>query len=172
MAPIPLDLITSRFSDRFNSVRSQSFGSRLSNLRPISEFLDVKRLSKPANFAEVQSRLNYNLSYFASNYIVVFCMLSIYSLLTNWLLLFVIILVTGGLYGIGKLKGRDLDIGIFRATSSQLYTALLIVAVPLGLWASPFATVLWLIGATGVTVLGHAALMEKPIEDAFSQEAV
>ncbi|KAL1972400.1 hypothetical protein VTN31DRAFT_6814 [Thermomyces dupontii] len=172
MAPIPLDLITSRFSDRFNTVRSQSFGSRLSNLRPISEFLDVKRLSKPANFAEVQSRLNYNLSYFASNYIVVFCMLSIYSLLTNWLLLFVIILVTGGLYGIGKLKGRDLDIGIFRATSSQLYTALLIVAVPLGLWASPFATVLWLIGATGVTVLGHAALMEKPIEDAFSQEAV
>lgn len=172
MAPIPLDLITSRFSDRFNSVRSQSFGSRLANLRPISEFLDVKRVSKPANFAEVQSRLNYNLSYFASNYIVVFCMLSIYSLLTNWLLLFVIILVTGGLYGIGKLEGRDLDIGIFRATSSQLYTALLIVAVPLGLWASPFATVLWLIGATGVTVLGHAALMEKPIEDAFSQEAV
>lgn len=132
----------------------------------------MKRVSKPANFAEVQSRLNYNLSYFASNYIVVFCMLSIYSLLTNWLLLFVIILVTGGLYGIGKLEGRDLDIGIFRATSSQLYTALLIVAVPLGLWASPFATVLWLIGATGVTVLGHAALMEKPIEDAFSQEAV
>ena len=172
MAPIPLDLITSRFSDRFNSVRSQSFGSRLANLRPISEFLDVKRVSKPANFAEVQSRLNYNLSYFASNYIVVFCMLSIYSLLTNWLLLFVIILVTGGLYGIGKLEGRDLDIGIFRATSSQLYTALLIVAVPLGLWASPFATVLWLIGATGVTVLGHAELMEKPIEDAFSQEAV
>ncbi|KAL1965622.1 hypothetical protein VTN77DRAFT_5299 [Rasamsonia byssochlamydoides] len=174
MAPIqlPLDLITSRFSDRFNSVRAQSISSRFANLRPISEFLDLKRLSKPANFGEVQSRVNYNLSYFSSNYALVFVMLSIYSLLSNPLLLFVIILVSGGLYGIGKLEGRDLDIGVFRATSSQLYTALLVVAVPLGIWASPIATVLWLIGATGVTVFGHASLMEKPIENAFSEEAV
>jgi hypothetical protein len=174
MAPIqiPLDVITSRFTDRFNSVRAQSLGSRFSNLKPISEFLDLKRLSKPANFGEVQSRVNYNLSYFSSNYAVVFVMLSIYSLLTNWLLLFVIILITVGLYGIGKLEGRDLDVGVFRATSSQLYTGLLIVAVPLGIWASPLSTALWLIGATGVSVLGHAALMEKPIENAFSEEAV
>ncbi|KAN0086695.1 Prenylated rab acceptor PRA1 [Elaphomyces granulatus] len=174
MSPIqiPLDIIKSRFGDSFSSVRSQSIGSRFANLRPISEFLDVKRLSKPANFGEVQSRVNYNLSYFSSNYAVVFVMLSIYSLLTNPLLLFVIILVTGGLYGISKLEGRDLDLGFMRATSSQLYTALLIVAVPLGIWASPIATVLWLIGATGVTVLGHASFMDKPIENAFSEEAV
>jgi hypothetical protein len=174
MSPIqiPLDIIKSRFSDRFSSVRSQSIGSRFANLRPISEFFDVKRLSKPANFAEVQSRVNYNLSYFSSNYAVVFVMLSIYSLLSNPLLLFVIILVTGGLYGISKLEGRDLDVGFIRATPSQLYTALLIVAVPLGIWGSPIATALWLIGATGVTVLGHASFMEKPIENAFSEEAV
>jgi hypothetical protein len=174
MAPIqiPYDVITSRFTDRFNSVRSQSISSRFANLRPISEFLDLKRLSKPANFGEVQSRVNYNLSYFSSNYAVVFVMLGIYSLLTNPMLLFVILLVTGGLYGIGKLEGRDLDIGVFRATSSQLYTGLLVVAVPLGIWASPFATGLWLIGATGLTVFGHASLMEKPIENAFSEEAV
>src|ERR1700716_734925 len=174
MAPIqiPLDVITSRFTDRFNSLRSQSFGSRFANLKPISEFLDVKRLSKPANFGEVQSRVNYNLSYFSSNYAAVFVMLSIYSLLTNPVLLFVIILTAGGMYGIGKLEGRDLDIGVFRATSSQLYTCLLIVAVPLGIYASPLQTALWLIGATGVSVLGHAAFMDKPIENAFSEEAV
>ena len=174
MSPIqiPLDIIKSRFSERFSSVQSQSIGSRFANLRPISEFFDVKRLSKPANFGEVQSRVNYNLSYFSSNYAVVFVMLSIYSLLSNPLLLFVIILVTGGLYGISKLEGRDLDVGFLRATPSQLYTALLIVAVPLGIWGSPIATALWLIGATGVTVLGHASFMEKPIENAFSEEAV
>lgn len=174
MAPIqiPLDVITSRFTDRFNNLRSQSFGSRFANLKPISEFLDVKRLAKPANFGEVQSRVNYNLSYFSSNYAAVFVMLSIYSLLTNPVLLFVIILTAGGMYGIGKLEGRDLDIGVFRATSSQLYTCLLIVAVPLGIYASPLQTALWLIGATGVSVLGHAAFMEKPIENAFSEEAV
>ncbi|CAL5867702.1 uncharacterized protein PFLUO_LOCUS1921 [Penicillium psychrofluorescens] len=169
---IPIDAITSRFGDRFNNLRSQSMSTRFANLRPVSEFLDLKRLSKPANFGEVQSRVNYNLSYFSSNYAVVFVMLSIYSLLTNPLLLFVIIFVTAGLYGIGKLGGRDLDLGFSRFSTSQLYTGLLIVGVPLGIWASPIATVLWLIGASGVTVFGHAALMDKPIENAFSEEAV
>ncbi|OJJ47450.1 hypothetical protein ASPZODRAFT_1676046 [Penicilliopsis zonata CBS 506.65] len=169
---IPIDALTSRFAERFNSVRSQSMSTRFANLRPISEFLDIKRVSKPAHFGEVQSRVNYNLSYFSSNYAAVFVMLSIYSLLTNPVLLFVIVLVTGGLYGIGKLNGRDLDVGFMRATTPQLYTYLLIVAIPLGLYASTISTVLWLIGATGVVVFGHAAFMDKPIENAFSEEAV
>ncbi|KAJ5973970.1 hypothetical protein N7481_011180 [Penicillium waksmanii] len=169
---IPIDAITSRFGDRFNNIRAQSLSTRFANLRPVSEFLDIKRISKPANFSEVQSRVNYNLSYFSSNYAVVFVMLSIYSLLTNPVLLFVIIFVTASLYGIGKLEGRDLDLGFRRFNTSQLYTALLCIGFPLGLWASPIATVLWLIGATGVTVFGHAAFMDKPIENAFSEEAV
>lgn len=171
---IPLDVITSRLnlSDRFAGVRSQSIAARFANLKPISEFLDLKRLSKPANFSEVQSRVNYNLGHFSSNYAVVFVMLSIYALLTRPLLLFVIFLVVGGMWGIGKLDGRDLDVGFVRATSSQLYTALLVVAVPLGFFASPVTTILWLIGASGVTILGHASFMDKPIDEAFSGEAV
>lgn len=171
---IPLDAITSRFnlSDRFAGVRSTSLSTRFANLRPISEFLDPKRLSKPANFGEVQSRVNWNLAYFSSNYVAVFVMLSIYSLLTNLVLLFDIILTIGGLWGIGKLDGRDLELGVTRLTSSQLYTALFVIAVPLGLWASPFTTALWLIGASGVSILGHASFMDKPIDEAFSGEAV
>jgi hypothetical protein len=171
---IPLDALTSRLNlgERFNSVRSQSLAARFSNLKPVSEFLDLKRLSKPANIADVQSRVNYNLSYFSSNYAVVFVMLSIYSLLTNLTLLFLIIFVVGGMWGIGKLGGADLDIGVVRATSSQLYTALVCISVPLFFFASPISTALWLIGATGVSILGHASLMEKPIENAFSEEAV
>jgi hypothetical protein len=169
---IPIDAITSRFGDRFSSLRNTSISSRFANLRPVSEFLDIKRVSKPANFGEAQSRVNYNLSYFSSNYAVVFVMLSLYSLLTNLTLLFDMIFVTGGLYGINMLQGRDLDLGFSRFTTSQLYTGLLIIAVPVGIWASPFTTALWLIGATGVTVLGHAALLDKPIENAFSEEAV
>jgi hypothetical protein len=171
---IPLDAITSRLnlSDRFNSVRSQSIASRFANLKPISEFLDIKRLSKPNNFAEIQTRVNYNLTYFSSNYAVVFVVLSIYSLITNLTLLFVIALVVGGLWGIRKLGGADLDIGVVRATTSQLYTGLFCVAVPLTFIASPISTFLWLIGATGVSILGHASLMDRPIENAFSEEAV
>lgn len=176
MSPIqiPIEALTSRLNlgDRFSSMRSQSLSTRFANLRPLSDFFDFKRVSKPASFGEAQSRMNYNLSYFSTNYVCVFVMLSIYSLITNLTLLFVLLLVVGGSYGIGKLEGRDLDVGVFRASTSQLYTAMLIVAIPLGLWASPFTTVLWLIGATGVTVLGHASFMDKPIENAFSEEAV
>jgi PRA1 family protein 1 len=171
---IPLDALTSRFNigDRFAGLRNQSFGQRFANIKPISEFLDVKRLSKPENFGEVQSRVNYNLSYFSSNYAVVFVMLSIYSLITNPWLLFDIIFVTFGMWFIGKLQGGDLEIGTFKATTSQLYTGLLCISVPIGFFASPFSTILWLIGASGVTILGHASLMDKPIENAFSEEAV
>lgn len=170
---IPLDALTSRFNlSRFDSFRNQSLGTRFSNLRSLGEFFDFKRLSKPANFGEAQGRINYNLSYFSSNYAAVFLMLGIYALLTNLLLLFVIILLVGGLWGIGRLGGQDLDVGFFRASPSQLYTGLLIVAVPLTLIAKPISTVLWLIGASAVTILGHATFMDKPIESAFSEEAV
>lgn len=171
---IPLDVLTSRFNigDRFSGLRSQSFGQRFANLKPISEFLDIKRLSKPQNFAEVQSRVNYNLAYFSSNYAVVFVMLSIYSLITNPWLLFDIIFVSFGMWFIGKMGGNDLEIGTFKATTSQLYTGLLCIAVPIGFFASPFSTILWLIGASGVSILGHASLMDRPIENAFSEEAV
>ncbi|KAF4123532.1 PRA1 family protein 1 [Geosmithia morbida] len=171
---IPMDVITSRLnlSERFQGLTSTPLNGRFSNLRPIGEFIDVKRVSKPANFSEVQSRVNYNLSHFSSNYAVVFAMLSIYALITNPLLLFDIIIVIAGMYVIGLLDGRDLVIGSFRATSSQLYTGLIVLTVPLGLIASPISTLLWLIGASGVSILGHAAFMDKPIDEAFSGEAV
>jgi hypothetical protein len=171
---IPLDAITSRLNlgERFAGLQSQSVASRFSNLKPISEFLDLKRLSKPENFGEIQSRVNYNLGYFSSNYAVVFIMLSIYGLITNLTLLFVIIFVVGGMWGIKKLNGADLDIGVARATTSQLYTAMVCIAVPMTFIASPITTFLWLIGATGVSILGHAAVMARPIEDSFGGEAV
>lgn len=171
---IPLDTLTSRLNlgSKFESVRSQSISTRFANLKPISEFLDLKRLSKPANFGEVQSRVNYNLGYFSSNYVAVACMLAIYSLLTNLTLLFDIIFLGFGLFGIKKLDGRDLELGFTRLTTSQLYTVLLVITVPLFIWASPISTALWLVGATGVTILGHASFMDKPIDTAFSEEAV
>lgn len=43
---------------------------------------------------------------------------------------------------------------------------------PLFFWASPVTSILWLIGASGVTILGHAALMEKDVAASFSEEAV
>ncbi|CAD6575640.1 MAG: hypothetical protein ASARMPRED_007411 [Alectoria sarmentosa] len=148
---IPLEALTSRLNlgSRFEGVRSQSLTSRFANLKPISEFLDLKRLSKPANFGEVQSRVNYNLSYFSSNYFAVALMLTIYSLLTNFALLFDMVFMGVGLFAIKKLDGRELELGFTRLTTSQLYTGLFIIGVPVFIWASPIATALWLVGAIG-----------------------
>jgi hypothetical protein len=171
---IPIDAITSRLRlDQFSdNMRAQSITTRFANLKPISEFFDFKRLSKPANFGEVQSRVNYNLGYFSSNYFALACMLGIYSLLTNLALLFDIIFVGAGLFVIKKLDGRDLELGFTRLTTSQLYTGLLIIGIPVFIWASPLTTLLWLVGANGVSILGHASFMDKPIDQAFSEEAV
>ena len=171
---IPLDALTSRLNlGQFSeTVGSQSISTRFANIKPLSEFFDFKRLSKPANFGEVQSRVNYNLGYFSSNYAVVALMLGVYSLLTNLVLLFDIIFVSVGLFIIKKLNGRDLELGFARLTTSQLYTGVLIIGVPVFIFASPLATLLWLLGANGVAILGHASFMDKPIESAFSEEAV
>lgn len=76
-----------------------------------------------------QNRVNYNLSYFSSNYAAVFLMLSIYALLTNKWLSFVIVFVIASMYGIGKLEGRDLNMGFATATTSQLYTTVAVIAI-------------------------------------------
>jgi hypothetical protein len=54
---IPLDALTSRLNlgARFDSVRSQSIAQRFAGLKPITEFFDVKRISKPKDFGEVSS---------------------------------------------------------------------------------------------------------------------
>jgi uncharacterized membrane protein len=147
--------------------------SRFANLKPPQDFFDVRRVSKPRGFGEIQSRVNFNLSYFSTNYAVIFALLSIYSLITNLLLLFVIALVVFGILGIGMLKGADLRLGpVVTLTSSQLYTGLFVSAAVLGIFASPISTILWLIGASAITILGHASFMDKPIESAFAEEQV
>lgn len=87
--------------------------NRFANIRPLGEFFDFRRFSKPASFGEIQSKCNYNLSYFSSNYAVVFVLLSLYSIFTNLLLLFVIVMIVGGMWGIGRLGGADLVLGSY-----------------------------------------------------------
>ena len=171
---IPLDALASRFNlnGLSENMRSSSVTTRFANLKPISEFFDFKRLSKPANFGDFQTRVNYNLGYFSSNYFVMGLMLGVYSLLTNLYLLFDIAFIGAGMWIIRRLKGQDLDLGFARLTTSQLYTGMFIIGVPLTFFASPLGTALWLVGAIGVSTLGHAAFMDKPIESAFSEEAV
>lgn len=160
--------------DRFNieSLRNEvtSLQSTIAKIKPPQEFFDYRRLSKPANFGELQGRVSYNLGYFQANYIAIVGLLSIYALVTNLLLLFVILFVAGGIFLINMLGGNDLVLPFGRFNTSQLYTGLLIVGVPLGFLASPISTMMWLIGSSIVSVFSHASFMEKPIETVFEEE--
>ncbi|QLQ78978.1 hypothetical protein HG537_0B03250 [Torulaspora globosa] len=157
--------------DRIKS-EFRSLQAKFSSVRPLQEFFNFKNLSKPQNFSDIQSRVSYNLKYFSTNYALIIGALGIYTLLTNFLLLFVIVFVFIGVAGINKLNGQDLVTPFGSFKTNQLYTGLLFVAIPLGFLASPISTLLWLIGASAVTVLGHASFMEKPIETVFEEETV
>ena len=171
---IPIDVLTSRLniSERFANMRNASLGTRFSNMRPLTEFFDLKRVNKPANFAEMQSRVNYNLGHYSSNYAVIFVMLCLYALFSNAWLFFDIVFVTLGMYLIGKLDGHDFEFGQHRFTTMQLYTGMYVIAIPIAFFSGVFGTMMWLIGASGVVIIGHAALLDKPIDEAFSGEAV
>ena len=110
---------------------------RFANLKPVGEFLDVRRISKPANFKEAVDRMNCNVARYSANYAAIFAMLCVYALITNPLLLFVILFAGAGAYGISKLEGQPVNVGSWELAPSQLYVGLGIVSIPLGLIASP-----------------------------------
>jgi hypothetical protein len=53
-------------------------------------------------------------------------------------------------------------------TQKHLYTGLFAIGLPLLFFASPFATIFWLVGASSILILGHASLMEPGIESEYA----
>ena len=123
-------------------MRSGSLCSCFSNLRPIFEFFDVKRVKKPVNFARLLSRVNYNLNYFLSNYAVVFTIICTYNLLTNFWLLFDFVVFAVSMYLAGKLEGRDFEFGQERFSTGQLYTCLYLITPPIALISGVLGTMM------------------------------
>lgn len=147
-----------------------SFKGRIAQIKGPRDFFDFRRMSKPTGLGDAQTRISYNLRYFSVNYSLTLAMLCAYALLTNLLLLFVLIMAVGGVLGISALHGADLVLpGGIIITQQSLYIALGVLTVPLFIIASPMSTMFWLIGAAGVTILGHAILIEKPLESEFAE---
>ncbi|KAF9927481.1 hypothetical protein BGZ67_007455 [Mortierella alpina] len=141
---------------------------RLSSLRPFSEFFDVNRFSKPAGLVNVTSRFNYNLAYFQGNYMLVFLGITAYSLITNVMLMFTVGVVVGGMHYISKVPPEGVVIGNTTYSARQLQTGLVCVAVPLFFFSSTIGTVFYIIGASAVSILGHAAFMQEGVEGDFA----
>jgi len=145
--------------------------TRLSALRPPGEFFDVNRVSRPADFNTAVTRITYNTRHFSGNYLVVMGVLAIYALVTNSHLLIAIGFLCGGFIAINKWAPEPLQVGDRTVTQKHLYTALFVIGIPLLWWAAPFATMFWVIGASSVLILGHAAMTEPGVESEYTQVA-
>ncbi|KAL4080241.1 PRA1 family protein-domain-containing protein [Scleroderma yunnanense] len=76
--------------------------TRLSALRPPTEFFDFHRISRPGDVNQAVSRISYNTRYFSANYMLIIAILAVYAILTSPLLLFSLAFLTGGFAAINK----------------------------------------------------------------------
>ncbi|TFK73917.1 prenylated rab acceptor PRA1 [Pluteus cervinus] len=153
-----------RVADALKSFRE----TRLSGIRPPSEFFDYQRISRPADFNEATSRISYNTRYFSGNYGFIVAALAVYAVLTNFLLLFSLALLVGGFILINKYAPEATQLGEHTITQKHLYTALFVIGLPLLWWSSPILTFFWFVGASGVLILGHASLIEPGVESEYT----
>lgn len=62
-----------------------------------------------------------------------------------------------------------MQVGDHVVTQKSLYTALFVIGIPLLWFASPLTTIFWIVGASGILIVGHASLMEPGIESEYAQ---
>ncbi|KAL7410541.1 prenylated rab acceptor PRA1 [Mrakia frigida] len=141
--------------------------TKLSSLRPVNEFFDHQRISRPADMNEVTSRISYNTRYFSGNYGIVIAVLAVYALLTNPLLLLSLGLLLGGFTAINKFAPEPMQVGEHVVTQKSLYTGLFVLGLPL-LWISaPLSTLFWIVGSSMFLVLSHASFIEPGVESEY-----
>ncbi len=63
---------------------------------------------------------------------------------------------------------EPVQMGEHTITQKHLYTALFVIGLPLLFFASPFMTFFWLVGASGVLILGHASFVEPGVESEYA----
>ncbi|KAI3618581.1 prenylated rab acceptor 1 [Moniliophthora roreri] len=132
-----------RVTDTIKSFRE----TRLSALRPPTEFFDFHRVSRPADLNQATQRIT----------------------ISNSLLLLAIVFLVGGFAVINKFAPEPVQMGEHTITQKHLYITLFVIGLPLLWLASPVMTLFWLVGASGVLILGHASLMEPGIESEYAQ---
>ncbi|KIO19549.1 hypothetical protein M407DRAFT_246126 [Tulasnella calospora MUT 4182] len=142
--------------------------TRLSGLRPVTEFFDYNRISRPADSNTAFSRISYNTRYFSGNYALIIAMLAVYALLTNLFLVFALFFLVGGFALINKFGADPLQFGEHTITQKHLYTGLFVIGIPLVYIGAPISTFFWLVGASGFLILGHAAMVEPGVESEYA----
>ncbi|KAF9482157.1 prenylated rab acceptor PRA1 [Pholiota conissans] len=142
--------------------------TKLSGLRPLSEFFDYQRLSKPADLNQATTRISYNTRYFSGNYLLIVVLLAIYAVFMNYWLLISLAFLVGGFALINKYAPEATQFGEHTITQKHLYAGLFIIGIPLFFWAGPFATFFSVVFCSGLCIFVHAAILEPGVESDYA----
>jgi len=143
---------------------------RRQKVKPWAEFVNSKRFQPPASIPKLGRRLARNIDHFQTNYMYVFAVLIAYCLLTSPMLLLCIGASLGACY-ILQLKNKERKVKFMgkEVTLAQQYAGVGLASIPIFILAGAGTAVFWVIGASIVFIVMHAAFYnyESEIEDAF-----
>ncbi|KAI9098347.1 PRA1 family protein-domain-containing protein [Phlyctochytrium arcticum] len=172
----------------WSTVKEQS-RARFAGLKPLSDFFDRNRFSRPSSISGkcpklylqclrpltdrpsvFTQRLNYNLTYFQNNYIVLALLITVYLLVTNIWFLFTIMFLLGGFKFITALPSHQPTSlpGGFRVTPRQLWPIFVGVGLIMVYFTSSITTFIWMASCSALVIASHAGMMEPPIEANFA----
>jgi len=129
-------------------------------LKPWTEFVNTKTLSKPKDMGHAGRRIIKNLDTYQANYIIVCLFLSLYCIISSPMLLFAILISSAACYYISRRSGQKLTIAGREFSVAEQYGLVLTVSLPLFFFASAGSAVFWIIGASVFIVTLHASVTE------------
>lgn len=139
-------------------------------MKKVDDFFDFSRMSLPKGIFEVQQRVTYNISYFASNYTAIAFLFFLYCIFTNIPFFLFVTVELVIIYFVQRAFGNteELSLRFFRLHRNIWYSILLAINIPVFFFWSPLSTVFWLALVSGALILTHAAIIDKPVEAAYS----
>lgn len=139
-------------------------------MRKVDDFFDFSRMSIPHGVLDAHQRVMFNLSYFTPNYFAVAFIFFLYLFFTNIPFFLFVIVEMVIFYFVQRAYGNsdELSLKFFSLHKNVWYSILLIINIPLLFFWSPLSTVFWLAIMAGSIILAHAAILDKPVEAAYS----
>jgi len=146
------------------------------SIRPWNTFIDQEKFSKPQTPQQISDRLQKNVKFFQSNYLVVVLILAGYCLITSPML----ILALGAFFGVqfvlGGQQGAQYQQKFFGKELNHTQQSIIsgCVSVPLFILAGATSAIFWVFGASVILVGGHGAFRDPEVDpdeaDTFLQE--
>lgn len=104
-----------------DKLRSVFKRENYSSLKPVGEFFDVQRVSRPQQIDEAIQRITWNTRHFAANYLAVIAVLSIYGLLTSPFLIVALVFMLGGFFLINRFAAEPMQVGEHTVTCVEAW---------------------------------------------------